>query len=228
MPNLQITSPAGFGGVIQGNWGTYQQGTDGSYTVDTRDIPPLLANGFAYVKQASRSYTLPLAPGAAAIANIVASGALSNGTVAVTAQPDTMRPVNVEVGTGTTAITAGTVAVTYVGNDGATGTDTLSLVCALSTAVTQALSRGVVTISSITVAGVVGGTSPWLRFSTTAAVSVPVDPGTIDFSVTREYDSGATAAIGTLATALGSIAPTNAPNATRTYSFVYDYVSPNS
>jgi hypothetical protein len=225
---VQIAAPVGIGGVIQGNFGTYPQASDGSYTVDPRDAVTLLGQGFGYVKQATRSYTLPLAPGAATVGQIVASGALSNGSVSVTHQPDTMRPVNVEVGTGTTAITAGTVAVTYIGNDGVSGTDTLSLVCALSTSTTQGLSRGVQTISAITVAGVVGGTSPWFRMSTTAAVSVPVDPGTIDFSVTREYDAGATIAVGTLAVALGSITPTTAPNATVTYAFNYEFVAPNS
>ena len=218
----------GFGGKVQGNFGNYQAATDGSFTVDTRDAPPLLAQGMSYVKQTSNSYTLPLAPAAASVAGIVSSGALSNGTVAVTANPDTMRPVDVEVGTGTLAITAGSVAVTYVGNDGVSATDTLSLVCALSSAVTQTLSRGVVSISSIVVSGVAGGVSPWLRLSTKAQVSVPVAPGAADFVVTREYDTGATVAVGALSTAIGSIAPTNAPNGTRTYSFAYSYTSPVS
>ena len=228
MPSVQITSAPGFGGIIMGNFGTYQQATDGSYTVDARDVPALLTQGFNYVRTQNIAYTLPLAPAAAAIAGIVSSGALSNGTLAITHQPDVMRPVNVEVGTGTTAITAGTVTVSYTGNDGALASDTLPLVCALSTAVTQGLSRGVDTISSITVAGLVGGTSPWIRLSTTAAVSVPVAPGAIDFTVNREYDAGATIAVGTLATALASITPTTAPNATVTYSFFYTYTAPTS
>lgn len=216
----------GFGGLVQGNFGNYNMATDGTFTVDARDAPSLLAQGFAYVKQMSSSYTLPLAPAAAAIAAIVASGALSNGSVAVAAQPDTMRPVDIEVGTGTTAITAGTVTVTYIGNDGASGSDALSLACALSSSVTQILSRGVVSITSVVVAGLVGGTSPWIRASTKAQVSVPVSPNAVDFAVNREYDAGATVAVGALSAAIGSIAPTNAPNGTRTYSFAYSYVSP--
>lgn len=221
-----ILTGNGFGGRVQGNFGTYQADSSGNWTVDARDAPPLLAQGFGYVKQTSRSYAVPIAAAAATIGAIVASGALSNGTVAVTANPDVMRPVNVEVGTGTTAITAGTVAITYRGNDGAVATETLSLVCALSTAVTQQLSRGVVSISAIVTSGVVGGTSPWLRLSTTAGVAVPVDVSSTGFAVTREYDAGATIAIGTLGAALGSIVPTTAPNGTVTYSFAYSYTSP--
>ena len=217
----------GFGGVVQGNFGNYQAGTDGTFTVDARDAPSLLAQGFSYVKQTSRAYALPLAPAAAAVAGLLASGALSNGTVNVTANPDVMRPVNFEWGTGTTAISAGTATVTYVGNDGVSGSDVIPLATALSTANTHTLSRGVVSITNIVIAGLVGGTSPWRRVSTTAALSVPVDPNAVDFAVTREYDAGATIAVGTVLTsAIGSITPTTAPNATVTYSFNYTYISP--
>ena len=228
MSSIQIApaANAGLGGVIQGSYGTYQPASDGSYTVDSRDVAPLLAAGFNYVKVVSSNYTLPLAPLAATVGQIVASGALSNGSVSITHQPDVPRPVNIEVGTGTSAITAGTVTVVYTANDGATQTDTLSLICALSTAVTQGLSKGVDTITSMTVAGVVGGTTPWLRASTTASLSLPVAPGGIDISVTREWDAGATIAVGTVSsTTLASIAPTTAPNGTVTYSFLYNYTS---
>lgn len=227
---VQLGNPAtnALGGLIQGNFGNYLPASDGTYTVDSRDVSPLLAAGFVYMKQTFASYTLPLAPGAATVGQIIASGALSNGTVAITHQPDVMRPVNVEVGTGTTAITAGTVTVVYEANDGTIQTDVLSLAIALSTASTQGLSKGVVTISSVTVAGLVGGTSPWLRLSTLAQVSLPVSPGAADFAVVREYDAGATIAIGTLGVSLGSIIPTTAPNATVTYSFAYYYTAQTS
>lgn len=227
---LQMVPPlnAGIGGVIQGNFGNYQPATDGTYTVDSRDGFILLQQGFVYVKQVQGAYTLPLAPLAAAVGRVVASGALSNGTVAVSNGTDVIRPVTVEVGTGTTAISAGTVTVVYVGNDGQTDTDVLSLVCPLSTSTTQYLSRCVDSISSITVAGVVGGTSPWFRMSTVAQLGVPLAAGAVDFAVQREWDAGATIAVGTLGVSLGSIAPTTAPNGTVTYSFAYSFVSPTS
>lgn len=225
MPTVQLAGN-GFGGLIQGNFGNYQAGADGAFTVDTRDAPALILMGMVYTRHASSNYMTSVAPPAAAVGAIVASGALSNGSVAVALQPQVMRPVNVEVGTGTAAITAGTVAVTYRGNDGLVATDTLPLACAASAAVTQGLSRGVVNISSIVVAGLVGGTAPWLRLSTTPAVSLPVDPGAVDFAVLQEYDGANTIAVGPLAPALGSITPTTAPNGTLTYTFFYSYVSP--
>lgn len=218
----------GFGGVVYGNFGTYQAASDGTFTVDARDAPALLTQGMNYIRTQNAYYLTPLAPPAAAVGGVVASGALSNGTVAVGTQPTIMRPVNVEVGTGTGAITAGSVAITYTGNDGVVGTDTFSLVCPLSTAITQGLSRGVDNISSIVVSGVVGGVSPWLRLSTTAAISVPVAPGAVDWTETREYVDGATIALGTPAAALASVAPTTAPNGTHTYSILYTYTAPIS
>ena len=71
----------GFGGLVQGNFGNYQAAADGTFTVDNRDAPALLTQGLSYVKQTSRSYTAPLAPAAATIGAVVASGALSNGSV---------------------------------------------------------------------------------------------------------------------------------------------------
>jgi hypothetical protein len=218
----------GFGGVVQGNYGTYQSGSDGTFTVDVRDAPAMLVLGMTYVNLVTDHMNLSFAPAAATIGAIVASGALSNGTVAVTANPDVPRVVNVEVGAGTSAITAGTVSVTYTGNDGVKATEALSLVTAANASTTQALSRGVVTISSITVSGLAGGASPWLRMSTTSALSMPVAKGTVDFAVIREWDANVTAAIGTLSPVLASISPTNPPNATRTYSFIYTYVTPSS
>ena len=219
----------GFGGIVEGNYGTYQADSSGLFTVDTRDISAMLGLGLTYVAVSVESHNLPIAPLAATIGAIVASGALSNGTVTVTANPTVMRPVNIEIGTGTAAITAGTVTVTYVANDGLTTTDVISAIVAAGPgSTTQGLSKGVVTITSITAAGLVGGTSPWIRASTTASISLPVRPSMTNLAILREYDAGATVAIGTLAATFGSVTPTTAPNGTVTYSFLYSYLSPTS
>lgn len=221
-------SANGFGGVIQGEYGTYVPAADGTVIVDTRDLQSMLRMGMANVNLTTAQYTTPAPPLAATLGAIVASGALSNGTVAVTANPTLMRPVNVVVGTGTTAITAGSIAVSYYGNDGVLATDTLALNCALSSSVTQGLSRGVDTISSIVVSGLVGGTAPYLRLDTTTAISIPVSPGAGDVTIQREYDGGATVAVGAAAVALASFTPTTAPNGTLNYSVMYNYIAPNT
>jgi hypothetical protein len=218
----------GFGGVIQGQFGTYVPAADGTVIVDTRDLAAMLQLGMNNVNNTVAQYTTPLPPAAATVSVIVASGALSDGTVAVAAQPDVLRPVNVVVGTGTTAITAGTITVTYVGNDGQSGVEIIPATCALSSAVTHTLSRGVDTITSVAVAGLVGGTAPWRHFDTTTALSLPVPSGVADVVFQREYDGGATIAVGAVAVTLASITPTTAPNGTLNYSFTYYYLAPNS
>ena len=228
MATLQVAPPAGYGGVIQGAFGTYAQASDLTFTVDIREMPFLLSSGFTYVTQTEDSYTTPIPPLVATVGRVVASGALSNGTVTVSNQTDLIRPVTVEVGTGASAITAGTLTVTYLGNDGLSSAETYSLACPANSAVTQTMSRGVSIISSIVASGVTGGTAPWFRMSTTPAISVPVAQRATDFGITREYDAGATIAVGSLTSTLGSVTPSTAPNGTVTYSFVYYYTSPTS
>lgn len=217
----------GFGGIIQGQYGTYQAASDGTFTVDTRDASSMLTLGMTYISSSFAVYNTPNVPVAATVGQIVASGSLSNGTLSISHQPDVMRPVTFEVGTGTTAVTAGSAAVTYIGNDGQTHTDTFSTAVVASGAVTQTTSYGVVTLSSVVITGVAGGTSPWCRMSTTAALSLPVGNSSVDVTVTREYDSNATIAIGSLGTSVGSIYPTTAPNGTATYGFAYSWVTPD-
>ena len=226
MATIQLAAGGGVGGIVRGNYGTYQQASDGTYTVDTRDVPALLAIGMTYVQQLTTSYTLPLAPGAATVGYIVASVTMTNATLTIAHQPDVARPVQVVIGAGTSAITAGSVAVTYRGNDGLVGTDTFTLATAASGTSTYTTSRGVVTVSSAVVSGLVGGASPYIELNTTSALSLPVAPGAIDLVLLREYDAGATVALGTLGVSLASVTPTTAPNGTVTYSFTYAYISP--
>jgi len=217
----------GFGGLIQGLYGNYQAASDGSFTVDTRDAINFLPLGFTYLNKSLDFYATPIVPLAATVGKVVASGALSNGTSVIAAQPDVMRPITVEFGAGASAITAGTATVTYIGNDSQTHVDVFTAVCAANASTTQTTSYGVVTVSSIVIAGVVGGTSPWFRSSTTAALSLPIGVAGVDIVVTREYDAGATIAVGSLGVSIGSIYPTTPPNGTATYSFGYAYASPD-
>ena len=228
MPQVQLAPNSNLGGLIQGAFGNYQPSADGSYTVDTRDAPPLIAAGMTYVSKITTSFVTPSAPLAATAAHIVASGGLSNGTPSIAAQPDVPRPFSVVIGTGSPGITAGTVSVVYQGNDGVATTDVFPCICAASSSTTQTSSKGANSITSVTVAGLVGGSTPYRYISTTATLAVPVAPGAIDFAVQQEWDSGTPEAPGSLGTSLGSTTPTAAPNGTLTYSFQYSYVNPTA
>ena len=229
MAQTVIMSLNTIGGIIQGEYGTYQAGADGTAVVDTRDASALLKLGASYISKVNTGYNTPVAPGTATVGQIVASTALANGAIAITNQPDAMRQVAVRVAPGTPGITAGVVAVSYIGNDGLLGTDTLTLVTAANTTLTQFLSRGVEHVSTINVSALAGGGSPHIALDTTATLSVPVGPNAKDFAVGKETLETGDETVGTLSTAtLGSIAPTSAPNASHTYSFAYSYIAPEA
>lgn len=217
------------GGTIQGAYGTYVPGSDGTAEVDTRDVPVMLALGATFVASRGASYQTPVAPAAAATGQFIASAALSNGALSIANQPDVPRQAQVVIGAGTSALTAGAVSIQYRANDGTTQTDTVSAVVAASGVNTSFLTKGVCHILTAVVSGVAGGASPYIEVNTTTAISVPVDPGAVDFSVTKETINSGDETVGTVSTStLGTITPTTAPNATHTYGFMYGYTAPTS
>lgn len=228
MAQVKLATNGIGGSVINGQFGNYQAASDGTVTVDSRDVPALLAAGMGYITNAGDFYTTPAAPAAATAGQIVASAALSTGAVSIANQPDVMRQVQFVFGTGTVAISAGAVSVTYVGQDQASHTDTLNPAVAASASVTISLSRGVASITTINVGSFTGGASPWIRADTTASIAVQSDPNAVDFVCNIEYDVAAkqTTPATFSTSSQGCIAPQNAPNATRTFSFAYAYLSP--
>lgn len=225
MPTARI---AFTGGVIQGQYGTYQVGTDGTATVDTRDVIPLLSKGASLLSNRSAFYTTPAGPLVATSGRIIASGSLSNGTISISNQPDVMRQVNVVWGTGTAPISAGNMAITYVANDGQTYTENLALALAASTIGTYPLSRGCIHISAPIVTALAGGTSPFRHLDTTAFLAVPVDPSAQDYSTTSEAADGTieTGGWSDSTTSIGCVSPLTAPNGTHTFSLFYEFVAP--
>ena len=221
-------SGSGLGGTIEGGFGTYLADVNGNITVDPRDVPALLTAGCSFLRKASSWWTPGNAPAAAAAAAWHTSGALSNATLAISAQPDVSRQGAVVVNAGTSAITAGNFAFTYLSNDGQAQTDNNSLVTAASGTLTFFTSKGVVHITSMVVTALAGGASPGVQVGSTAMLCVPCDPGagqTVTFNKT--VVDGADEAVGTVSTTtLGGITPTTAPNATHTYAFAYTYLAP--
>ena len=226
MATFVTLSVGNIGGTIDGNFGTYVPAADGTISADTRDVPALLTLGATYVSKRSTTYYTNIAPGAATVGQLVASGALANGAISVTNQPDVMRQGAMKIAAGTSAITGGTVSIVYKANDGTNTTDVLPATAGASGTATSFLTKGVAHITSITVAGLVGGTSPGIQIDTTASISLPVDPGTVDLTVFKENSNTADETVGTLSTVtLGTIAPSTAPNGTHTYSFAYAYTT---
>lgn len=199
--------------------------SDGIITVDQRDAIDVLRMGGMYIQTQVKSQYSG-APAAGAAGTFVASTALSNGTLTVAAQPDAPRLASIRIDPGTVAVSAGNVAVNYIGNDGQTITDNVSAVTAASTIVSTNTSRGVVHINSVVVTGVSGGASPGIQMDSLNALAMIVAPGFVDFTALKLTVDNANSGIASTQSSAACITPSTAPNATHTYNMVASYNAP--
>ena len=217
-------------GAFQGPFsGSVLQNSDGTFSIDPRDQNDALKQGYIPVRRSTVSYQPEKStPAVGTVGAIVNSVALANGNLTVAANPDTMRQCRMRVDPGTTAITAGVCTVTYAANDGtAAQVDALSLVAAASTPISVPFTKGVLTVASAVVSGLVGGASPKIQIDTTAALAVPVPPNAVDVTILKEVTAGAdtSANLGTITNA-GIWTPHSAPNASATYAVAYSSIAP--
>lgn len=226
----QIYVPPTLGPLLYTNdSGILQVGAGGVVTVNGGgaapfDITALLDAGASYANTEMRQVAVTT-PAAASAALIVHSVTASAGALTIAAQPDVMRQAFVRIDPGTSAITAGVVTVVYVANDGTTQTDVISLVTAASTVLSTNFSKGVLSVSSATIAtNFVGGATPKIQIGTNANLAVPVNQNASNFSLVYEQDD-TTVTLGSGA-GYGIVTPVNAPNATHSYSFGYTFVAP--
>lgn len=227
MATVQMsTRGSSLGGTVEGQFGIYTADVNGNITADSRDVASLLAAGCSFLRKASEWMTLPNAP-AAANPTAYYSGALSNGNTMFSAQPDVMRQAAVVISAGTSALTAGNLAVTYLGNDGQSGVDNVSTIVAASGTATIFLSRGVAHFTSGVITGVAGGASPTYEIGSTNALALAVDPNAGAIALNKEDNSGSDVAVGTIQSAsLGCVVPHANPNGTLTYAWAYTYLAP--
>lgn len=199
----------------------YTANAAGVIQVASNDITAAVNAGWVFAFQEFRKETFT-APLVATVGKIVASAALTNGVLTIANQTDVSRPIAPRIDPGVSAITAGTLTLVYIANDGTTTTDTLTLVAALSTPVTLSSSKGVLSLTSATVAGLVGGTSPKVQIDTNASLAVSLPPAALAFTETFEATDGVPNTLGT-ASSFGIVKPNTAPNGTHNYSLGYQY-----
>lgn len=199
---------------------------NGRITVPTFDAPLYIAAGARYVNSNSRSTELGAAPAAATAGRIVASVALSNGTLTIANQPDVPRQLATRVDTGTTAITGGNLALTYVGNDGQATVDNLSLVAPASSLLTVTTTKGAISVTSAIVTDLAGGTSPKIQINDTNSLSVQVDPNFASFQFNQTRADGVAEGQVAVASSAASWTPSTTPNGTVTYGAAYSYTAP--
>lgn len=210
----------------------------GSFTgIMQNDVVALINAGALPATLRTRMINLGVVKAASATV-LVASAALSNGALTVAANPDIPRQAQFVINPGASAITAGLLGLTYTTGDGVTFTDSLSLVVALSTALTLVSTHGCAVLSSAGVSGLVGGTSPNIQGGTNNVLSVPADIGQAGLAF--YYAATLTTSTGTNVASVGwvedtlptqsavdgkLITPHATPNGTLAYSFGYNFYS---
>jgi hypothetical protein len=210
------------------NGGQVVPGADGTATVDTRDVPALLAAGAVYVNQATAWQPIT-APLAATAGRIVASTTLANGTLTIAHQPDVPRQASLIVAQGSVAISGGAVALAYTANDGTAQVDTAALnTVTASTGLTFTTTKGVLRMTSAIVTGLAGPANAGVQVNDTNSLSLLVNPGFQDITVLKETDAGADVTIGTVASSAASITPSTAPNGTISFGFAFAYTGVGS
>ena len=243
----KMSAPAGVSGVVHAGGATYNIASDGTATVDNSLVSTLLNAGWsiflATVKQAFFK-----APIAAELISIKAAATPVNGAATIAAQPDYARKLQVRIVIGTTtttAITAGTLTLVGVDQDGNAITEVVSLVQNASATVKTQWAYAKLTIA--TVAGYTAsgsGTGNTLGIGVAADLGVVTNLGEVNLtcvkatkivstftgsgsavttvSVVPSDDVAATTTVDTVAR---TIAPTTAPGSTGTTStdFMFTY-----
>lgn len=180
------------------------------------DIGSLVRNGCVYAIPGVNFYQLPAAPAAASVAAYVASVALANGTLTLAAQPDVMRQVQIVVGAGTAAISAGVLALTYFASDGTSTVDPLPLATAASGTTTLMSSKGVMKLTTAIVTGLAGGASPYIFAGSNGNLALPLPLVSTSAVIGKETNTGSDVAVGSVSPG-GVWTPHAAPNGTITF-----------
>lgn len=235
---LKLIAPAGTVGIVQGRSGSsYTIASDGSISgVSATDAGPLLSYGWSLFGTVTKKVTIEAAK-VADLISVKVAAAPANGVITIAAQPPHARKFQVRIVDGGTHITAGTLTLVGTDIDGNAITEVISLITAAD--LTQKTANAYASLTTGTVAGLVGGGSSTLGIGLSNDFGVPtaVSPSTpvglvctkatkitkvLGTSVTAADDVASTTVVDATAR---TIAPTTAPSATGLidYEFTYAY-----
>lgn len=199
-----------------------------SLVISPTDVFMLDANGQKKIENNSLAMTVAEhvhyeAPIAAELVTIKAAADVANGAVTIAAQPDFPRKLQVRIVDGDSSITAGTLTLVGVGASGQAVTQTIALTGGTQTVITT---DAYATLTSGTVANLAGAAAgDTLGIGVGAALALPAtySPTPGSFSVFKSDVNNANEAVGTVDEVAGTISPTSAANASRTFDFWYTY-----
>lgn len=199
---------------------------NGVITVKGIDAGAYIHAGAKYINQTTISQSQPIAPRAASAGRLVASTSLANGTLSIANQPDVPRQAILVEDPGAAAVTAGNAAITYVANDGTTVTDNISLVTPTSTIKSTSTSKGVVSLTSVIVTALAGGSTPLIQLNDSNSISMLVPPYSSSFTLRRAFVDGVVNGTTAVASSAASYTPSTTPNGTHTYAAMANVTAP--
>lgn len=246
---VSMFAPASATGIVDGMSGTvYTIGNDGIITaVAAGDVGPLLNAGFRFVSPSVRKFAV-LAPLPADLTTVVNAVTPTNVALTIAAQPPQARKLQVRVVIGTTtttAITAGTLTLVGVDQDGIAISEAISLIQNASATLKSIYAYA--SLTSATVSNYVAsgsGTGNTIGLGPSNDFGIPSAPRAVDLLLLKASKiittvvggvtawsraiTDDTAASATVDTVARTVAPTTAPGAAgiNDYEFTYSFNAP--
>ena len=189
---VTVTVPVGIGSYTDKNGNVYTPNSLSQITIPRDEITDALRGGFTVEDTYSRQVVFK-APIASELISVKAAATPANGTITIAAQPDYPRKLNIRIVIGTsttTAITAGTLTLVGIDQDGNTVSEVISLIYT-STPTTPITKNVYAKLTSGTVAGYVAsgsGTGNTLGIGVSNALGLPTQafPAISNLTVEKE------------------------------------------
>lgn len=160
----------------------------------------------------------------ASLTVLIANVAATNIALTIAAQPDVMRQGVFTFAPGAANVTAGNLAVVYKDQNGQTVTDNFSLITLSGVSLTLKTTRAVSVLTSATITGITGGSSPTIQGGTNTVLGLTGEPASLGFVVFKEtQNSTDVATLGTVDAANGLYTLTTAPNSSKLLAVFYTY-----
>lgn len=238
---IKMIAPVGTTGIVQGRSGVnYTIASDGTISnVQQADFSPLLAAGFAIFIVVTDKVNLG-SPVPADLTTTVNAVTPSNVALTIAAQPPQARKLQIRIVIGTTtttAITAGTLTLVGVDQDGNAVSEVISLI--QNASATLKSKWAYANLTSATVAGYVAsgsGTGNTIGLGPSNDFGIPTAPGAVDFTLlkaskvtkvlgTSNVVADDVASTATVDAVARTVAPTTAPAASGLvdYEFTFTY-----
>lgn len=236
---VKMVVPAGTSSVVGISGTLYLADSNGVITASLGDVNAFLNAGLSFLKTGTAKAVF-LSPIVADLISIKAAATPANGAITIAAQPPHARKLQIRVVIGTTtttAITAGTLTLVGVDQDGNAISEVISLVLNASATLKSTLAYASLTSGTVAAYAASGsGTGNTLGIGLSNDFGVPTIPGSPGLNLvcfkatknTKVFGTSAVAADDVAATTTvdavaRTIAPTTAPGAAGTVDFQFDY-----